>query len=519
MIHFGFSYVGLLFFIMLFVPNLIWAKNKPKDYDKYVINENKVLLMIERIGEATTLTAALIFSDYNLRAFTIWSLWLCLAFLFMVLYELYWIRYFRSGKTMADMYSSYWGFPVAGASLPCLAFFCLGIYGTNIFLIVSALFLSVGHIGIHLNHRKEAVGKKKTKKIVKVIRVFLLIPVVLLLLVTVVAIAGRNINWFRFNTNTANGIDEMSYVEIGGQEQYIHIMGKDINNPVILYLHGGPAGPDSAIMPFFTDPLTGDYTVVCWDQRGCGRTYFHNAGNDPDNLTVNFDTAVSDIDGMVDYLCERFNKNKVTLMCHSYGTIVGTRYVQEHSEKVEAYIGIGQFVNCRRSDELAYENAMAAAKANGEDTSSLEEAYKTYCEGDSLKEYLMLRNATSGYHPAENKANTALLAVFCPYAGTDDVRWVMKQADLESYEKLEGSLMDATYDYDVYDYELEYDIPMYFISGSMDYVCNTGLTKTFSEEITAPRSAFAVIEGGGHTPQYETPEAFGELVKQMLKLS
>lgn len=519
MIHFGFSYVGLLFFIMLFVPNLIWAKNKPKDYDKYVINENKVLLMIERIGEATTLTAALIFSDYNLRAFTIWSLWLCLAFLFMVLYELYWIRYFRSGKTMADMYSSYWGFPVAGASLPCLAFFCLGIYGTNIFLIVSALFLSVGHIGIHLNHRKEAVGKKKTKKIVKVIRVFLLIPVVLLLLVTVVAIAGRNINWFRFNTNTANGIDEMSYVEIGGQEQYIHIMGKDINNPVILYLHGGPAGPDSAIMPFFTDPLTGDYTVVCWDQRGCGRTYFHNAGNDPDNLTVNFDTAVSDIDGMVDYLCERFNKDKVTLMCHSYGTIVGTRYVQEHSEKVEAYIGIGQFVNCRRSDELAYENAMAAAKANGEDTSSLEEAYKTYCEGDSLKEYLMLRNATSGYHPAENKANTALLAVFCPYAGTDDVRWVMKQADLESYEKLEGSLMDATYDYDVYDYELEYDIPMYFISGSMDYVCNTGLTKTFSEEITAPRSAFAVIEGGGHTPQYETPEAFGELVKQMLKLS
>ena len=519
MIHFGFSYVGLLFFIMLFVPNLIWAKNKPKDYDKYVINENKVLLVIERIGEATTLTAALIFSDYNLRAFTIWSLWLCVAFLFMVLYELYWIRYFRSGKTMADMYSSYWGFPVAGASLPCLAFFCLGIYGTNIFLIVSALFLSVGHIGIHLNHRKEAVGKKKTKKIVKVIRVFLLIPVVLLLLVTVVAIAGRNFNWFRFNTNTANGIDEMSYVEIGGQEQYIHIMGKDINNPVILYLHGGPAGPDSAIMPFFTDPLAGDYTVVCWDQRGCGRTYFHNAGNDPDNLTVNFDTAVSDIDGMVDYLCERFNKDKVTLMCHSYGTIVGTRYVQEHSEKVEAYIGIGQFVNCRRSDELAYENAMAAAKANGEDTSSLEEAYKTYCEGDSLKEYLMLRNATSGYHPAENKANTALLAVFCPYAGTDDVRWVMKQADLESYEKLEGSLMDATYDYDVYDYELEYDIPMYFISGSMDYVCNTGLTKTFSEEITAPRSAFAVIEGGGHTPQYETPEAFGKLVKQMLKLS
>ena len=518
MIHFGFSYVGLLFFIMLLVPNLIWAKHKPKDYDKYVCNENKVLLMFERIGEVTTLTTALIFSDYNLRAFTIWSLWLCFAFLFMVLYELYWIRYFRSEKTMADMYSNFAGFPVAGASLPCIAFFCLGIYGTNIFLIASSLFLSIGHIGIHINHRNEVAGKKKAKRVVKVIRVLLLIPVVFLLLITIVAIAGRNINWFKCSIDTSKGIDEMSYVEIGGQEQYIHIRGRDVNNPVILYIHGGPAGPDSAIMPVFTDPLIDDYTIVCWDQRGCGRTYFRNAGTDPDNLTVNFETALSDTDEMVDYLCKRFNTDKVTLMCHSYGTIVGTRYVQEHSEKVEAYIGIGQFVSCRRSDVLAYEDALAAAKANGEDTSELEEVYKTYCEGDSLKEYLALRNATYKYHPATNKVNTAMLAVFCPYAGTDDVLWVMKQADLELYEKLEGELMDVTYEYDIYDYDLEYDVPMYFISGSMDYVCNAGLSKEFSEDITAPKTAYAAVYGGGHTPQYETPEACGELVKRMLKL-
>ena len=144
--------------------------------------------------------------------------------------------------------------------------------------------------------------------------------------------------------------------------------------------------------------------------------------------------------------------------------------------------------------------------------------YKTYCEGDSLKEYLALRNATYKYHPATNKVNTAMLAVFCPYAGTDDVLWVMKQADLELYEKLEGELMDVTYEYDIYDYDLEYDVPMYFISGSMDYVCNAGLSKEFSEDITAPKTAYAAVYGGGHTPQYETPEAFGELVKRMLKL-
>ena len=127
MVHFGFSYIGLLYIVMLLVPNFIWAKNKPTDYDKYVVNENKILLAFERAGEALTMTFSLIFTDFNLRPFTIWSLWLAASFLLMVLYELYWIRYFRSPKTMADMYSSFAGFPVAGASLPVIAFFFLGI--------------------------------------------------------------------------------------------------------------------------------------------------------------------------------------------------------------------------------------------------------------------------------------------------------------------------------------------------------------------------------------------------------
>ena len=73
----------------------------------------------------------------------------------MLLYEIYWIRYFKSNKTMKDMYSSILGIPVAGATLPVLAFLLLGVYGKNIPLIVSSIILGIGHIGIHLNHRKE----------------------------------------------------------------------------------------------------------------------------------------------------------------------------------------------------------------------------------------------------------------------------------------------------------------------------------------------------------------------------
>ncbi len=153
--NFGFSYVGLIFLLMLMIPNIIWSKNQPKDYDKYVKNENKGLLIFEKIGEAGNTFLVLIFSDFNINNISYWSLFLLVAFIFMILYEIYWIRYFRSNKTMKDMYSSIIGIPVAGATLPVLAFLLLGVYGKNIFLIISAILLGIGHIGIHMNHKKE----------------------------------------------------------------------------------------------------------------------------------------------------------------------------------------------------------------------------------------------------------------------------------------------------------------------------------------------------------------------------
>lgn len=153
--HFGFSYVGMIYLVMLMLPNMIWTKNQPKDYDKYVGNENKVLLALERAGEVLVSCAALIFADFNLKPWSVWSWWLVLSFALMVLYEIYWIRYFRSEKTMKDFYSSILGIPVAGATLPVMAFLFLAVYGRNILLGLAVLLLGIGHIGIHLMHRKE----------------------------------------------------------------------------------------------------------------------------------------------------------------------------------------------------------------------------------------------------------------------------------------------------------------------------------------------------------------------------
>ena len=151
---FGFSYVCLIFLIMLFAPNLIWTKNKPSDYERYVGNENRILSYLERVGQVLVVFFSLIFSDFNIR-FSGQLVILIMAFTLMVLYEIYWIRYFKGEKRMQDMYSSFLGIPVAGATLPVLAFLLLGIYGKNVPLIIATLILGIGHIGIHLNHSKE----------------------------------------------------------------------------------------------------------------------------------------------------------------------------------------------------------------------------------------------------------------------------------------------------------------------------------------------------------------------------
>lgn len=154
--HFGFSYVGLIYLVMLMLPNMIWTKNKPKDYEKYVGNENRILSGMERAGEVLVSCLVLIFSDFNIGRWSGWSFWLILSFALLVFYEIFWIRYFKSEKTMKDFYSSLLGVPVAGATLPVAAFLVLALYGKNVLLGVAVVILGIGHIGIHLMHRREA---------------------------------------------------------------------------------------------------------------------------------------------------------------------------------------------------------------------------------------------------------------------------------------------------------------------------------------------------------------------------
>lgn len=150
--HLGFSYIGLVYLLMLFIPNIIWSKNQPVDSND--IKENKLLLLFERVGQVLCTFGVLIFSDFNIQHLSIWSLWLVVSFLLMVLYEICWIRYFQSKHTEENFYGGFCYIPIPLASLPVIAFLLLGIYGKVILFIISTIILGIGHIGIHIQHLK-----------------------------------------------------------------------------------------------------------------------------------------------------------------------------------------------------------------------------------------------------------------------------------------------------------------------------------------------------------------------------
>lgn len=146
----GFSYIGLIFLCCLFIPNILYGLHPPKDNLK--IEENKILLTFERIGQVLCTILVLIFDDFNIHKIDLWTIWLGIAFILMVLYLLCWGRYFLGDHVSRDFYRPFLGVPLPLAILPVAAVFLLSVYGKVIWLGIAAIILGIGHIGITAQH-------------------------------------------------------------------------------------------------------------------------------------------------------------------------------------------------------------------------------------------------------------------------------------------------------------------------------------------------------------------------------
>lgn len=346
--------------------------------------------------------------------------------------------------------------------------------------------------------------------------------VVLSMLLITVGIIGvfRFTNGKKYKINSENGISEDIYVEIGGQRQFMQIRGNDKDNPVVLWLHGGPGFPLTYMNYYYQSNLEKDYTLVCLEQRGCGRTYYENG----ETANVSMDILLSDIDEVVRYLKERFNKDKVIIMAQSWGTVIGMKYLETHPENLSAYIGIGQVTRFANGKVYSAKKAAELAKSQGQE----KDAQRLIALSDKFKEIKNIKDVnikeleemiitSSKYLKADGEMSSfkqMFTAITSPHMNWNDIKWFLFASSTENIISTQEELMDYMYfGFDIDDIELPKDVPVYFIQGECDYITPTDMVKLYYDNIDNVQKDMVIIENTGHTPFLDKPELFYEAVK------
>jgi pimeloyl-ACP methyl ester carboxylesterase len=166
---------------------------------------------------------------------------------------------------------------------------------------------------------------------------------------------------------TPNGVQENFQVNIGRIKQWVYVRGQNKENPIILFVHGGPASPMSPVMWMFQRPIEEYFTVVNYDQRAAGKTYL---ANDTTALgkTIRIEQYVNDAVELTEFIRKKYNKRKVILIGHSWGTIVSMKAVLKKPDLFYAYVGIGQVISTQDNERLSFNYGLEQATRLKHDT-------------------------------------------------------------------------------------------------------------------------------------------------------
>jgi pimeloyl-ACP methyl ester carboxylesterase len=308
----------------------------------------------------------------------------------------------------------------------------------------------------------------------------------------------------------AGSIAELTRVEIGGHDLAMMIRGHSVEDPVLLFLAGGPGGTELGAMRRHLESLEGDFVVVTFDQRGTGKSY--DQLEPTSTLTV--DNAVSDVLEVTRYLRGRFDEERIYLVGQSWGTTLGVLAAQREPELFRAFVGVGQMVSQRETDRIFYEDTLAWARETGdtglvatllengpppyEDTLDYEAALS---HGMDMYPYDHSQNSEGEGQMSENLfvEEYSLVEQIHALGATVDVFSIL-------YPQLQGIdfRVDAT----------QLDVPVYLVQGRYEARGRSELAEEWFEMLEAPIKEMIVFETSGHRPLFEQPGLFHQVMTE-----
>lgn len=315
-----------------------------------------------------------------------------------------------------------------------------------------------------------------------------------------------------------NGVQEGAFVDIGGIKQWIQIRGEDRDNPVLLFVHGGPGSSTLAISSGWR-PWEKYFTVVQWDQRGAGRTY--GAAGDALAPTMTLERMTQDGVELVEYLRAHLHKDKIVLVGHSWGSFLGIHIVKQRPDLFYAYVGTGQVVGrvtFEKQFELTIAHLQALAQSAGNREAQAELAPivarpvinpQNRLVADKWSNALGLPSIESvelaGPVPPPFMPNFSLL---------DWYNWRKGMAfSAKCLRGREGPM----FTHDVAALGLAFPIPMIFIEGDADYNTPIEPAERLFDQIMSPHKEFVRVRGGDHFIPFDRPGDFlTELVARVI---